>query len=112
MVAVSHQSAHPAVVKVQINLDITKKMKLGLDKFAADAGMSGRAYTTVLLEAAYSARHGSSGDIDLDTQVARTMVLWGSGKCVEEDIAKATKLSVTTVITIIKAWRDEIRGAA
>jgi hypothetical protein len=93
----------------QVNVLVTAKMHEGLQKLAKAAHMPLSTYARLLLQAAYAARRGETGDRDLDAAVARVVLLWGAA-FEPAAIARTVGLSEPTVRRILDAWREEIGG--
>lgn len=100
-------SLHPSK---QINVTVDSRVAAKMQAMAATAGVSLTAYATLLLGAAYAARCGETGDIALDTAVARVALLFGTGFDADS-IRAATGLSETFVERAITAWQAEMRRA-
>lgn len=95
----------------QVNIDLDEKVYEKLTAMARERGYSTTAYAKILFDAAYAARHGKSGDIELDALVGCVVVLWGAQKDTAT-IAAALKLQESTVSRIVSAWRRYFREAA
>lgn len=89
----------------QLNIAIDPKVHDRLQAMANAAGMSLSTYARTLLEAAYSARCGATGDRDLDATVAAALILSGADLDTDE-VARALKTNEAVVVRILDAWRD------
>lgn len=97
-----------AAARKQINMSVDPRVHAKLQILANGAGMSLTSYATLLLEAAYAARCGETGDIALDTAVGRVALLFGTRLDVDS-IRQATGLSETFVSRTVEAWQAEMR---
>lgn len=94
----------------QVNFNVDDRVYATLEKHGAKHGYKPTLYAKMLFEAAFASRCGVSVDADLDDQVAAAIVLHGA-KRDSATIATAVRLSESTVIRIIDAWRRERRAA-
>lgn len=95
----------------QINITVDDRVYDKLSTTARDRGYSVSGYAKMLFDAAYAARSGKSGDLELDALVGCVMVLSGAQKDVGV-IAAALKLQERTVTRIMSAWGKHLREAA
>lgn len=108
----SYSNGSDDVANFQINFKIDDKVKERLAVAAKAAGMSPTMYAKMLFEAAYAARHGATGDRDLDATVAAALILSGA-ELDSDEIARALKCSEETVTRIKSAWdASQTREAA
>lgn len=100
---------------VQINVRLNAAMGATLRREAAARGLSVTMLATQLLEAAFTARFGQSGDRALDATVAGALILSGADLEVAA-IATALGVSPDLVIRILEAWdrqaADRVRFAS
>ena len=87
-----------------------KDVNAALKAEAAKKGMSFSAYAATLLEVAWAARHGQSGDFELDRTVAGTLLLAGSGLDLDA-IGATLGVSEDLVDKIVGAFKQEVGHA-
>lgn len=95
----------------QINLAIEERIYAQLQVLANEAGMPASTYARVLFEAAYSARHATTGDAALDAAVARVLLLTKAG-VPPKTISDVLCISPEAVSRAIAAWRSELAGVS
>ncbi len=96
----------------QVHFMVPAQVHKGLAAMAYKANMSLSSYAELLLVAAYSSRvRPPTGDANLDTTIARIVILWGS-QLDTAAIAEAVGLHEAKVVDIIGAWRDAMRMVA
>lgn len=88
----------------QLNIDVPMKTYEAIERFAKAKGISTRAYSKALFDAAFAARCGVTGDRDLDAVVAGTLLL--HGKLDSSEIAATLGTTEATVEKIRRAWEQ------
>lgn len=89
--------------KAQINILVPARLYQRLGEEAQARGYSRSSYAGLLLGAAWAARHGETGDRDLDAMVSAALLLTGAGLDVEA-VSRALKCPEETVEKIVGAW--------
>ncbi len=95
-----------------ITLSMPALMHERLSVMARAADVKVGVYAQALFNAAYAARCNTTGDVDLDTAVARLVILAASGDYDTADLAVASGLSEPTVQRMLDTWRGEVFGRA
>lgn len=95
----------------QINISVDDRVHDKLGAMARERGYSLSAYAKMLFDAAYAARSGKSGDLELDALVGCVLVLSAAKKDIGV-IAAALKLQDRTVTRIISTFRKQFLEAA
>jgi hypothetical protein len=90
----------------QITFSVDDRVFAKLTQLARERGYATGTYTKMLFEAAYASHVGVQDNPEIDTQIGAAIVLHGA-KENSADIAKAVRLTESSVIKIIDAWRQE-----
>lgn len=97
--------------KCPLTLSVHERLYKGLQTAAVRLGMKRADYAQVLLDAAHAARHGGTGDTQLEDVVGATLLLYGS-EFDTATIARVLKTTEPQVVRIIQQWKNRNRDAA